>query len=241
MPYPSIRVAEARRYILAKRSGAEDQGPTVRIKPEGAEVPWDEVVARVAVVFAELRAEIGDIGKGSRSGARFEAVAARRVHGIMPENHPALADPEFWTWLVVLHFIDTVEWRYANPQRASDLKNYGIGSASENLIYRLWLRGELAFDETAADPYHLVELGDVDFWRSHLFRQSYANARRFARAFLRFQFPEELAGRPRLGIEAVRELAKRLRRLRTNLFVELMDEAAAMRVIELESKHLEAA
>jgi hypothetical protein len=111
--------------------------------------------------------------------------------------------------------------------------NYGVGARSENLLYRLWLRAELVLDEQAADRYHLCDHGQIDFYRSHLFRQGYANARNFARALLRFQYPNKTdATQPFLKVDKIRDLVKRLRRLRSNLFMEILDEVECRKVIE---------
>jgi hypothetical protein len=150
----------------------------------------------------------------------------------MPRHHPGYSDSGFWTWLAATHFGDLIEWRYGNKEDGSDLKNYGIGAPIENFLYRLWLRAEIAYDDRASDPYHLVGLGDVDFWRSHVFRQSYSCARQFARALVKFQFPGGPEEKARLKIKQIRELAKRLSAARTNLLVEIMDPDRAFRFIE---------
>src|ERR1035437_180966 len=115
------------------------------------------------------------------------------------------------------------------------LANYGIGSRTENLLYRLWLRAELVLDESAQDRYHLADAGQIDFYRSHLFRQGYANARNFARELLRFQYPGTNPTEPNLKINKIRELVKRLRRLRSNLLLEVLPEEECRAVIEAEA------
>jgi len=165
-------------------------------------------------------------------------LAVIEVHKAIPKNHPAISDPGFWTWLAVTHFVELIEWRYGDKPEGSNLKNYGVGAPIENFLYRSWLRTEIAYDRRAADPYHLVGLGDVDFWRSHVFRQSYSCARQFARALIRFQFPGGPEGRSRLQIAQIRELAKRLSAARTNLLVEIMEPERATRFIEGEWEKL---
>jgi hypothetical protein len=145
-----------------------------------------------------------------------------------------VGDPEFWIWLTLVNFGDLVEWRYDAQAQGADWRNYGVGASGENFLYRLWLRAELGYDESAPDRYHLVRRGDIDFWRSHLFRQSYANARVFARALVRFQYPGPNSREPRLKIGVIRELVKRLRRVRANLVFEILDEDYSMSLIESE-------
>jgi hypothetical protein len=233
MSFPIVSAADVRRYLLALRNEAEEpQELTVRVQTLGSEVDWEEIAENIKDALESLRGGASDISRGRGAGRCFEAPAAIAVHKEMPANHPALADPMFWTWLAVTHFEDLIEWRYGNKPEGSDLKNYGIGAPVENFLYRLWLRAEIGYDCAAADPYHLVGLGDVDFWRSHVFRQSYSYGRQFARALLRFQFPGGPEDRSRLKIKQIRELAKRLSAARTNLLVEIMDPERAARFIE---------
>ena len=151
-----------------------------------------------------------------------------------------LADPDFWIWLAVVHFPEIVEWRYRYQNRKTDtfaqFVNYGVGSKSDNLMYRLWLRAEIVLDTQAVDRYHLAATGQIDFYRSHLFRQGYANARNFARALLRFQYPNADPAEPKLKTLEIRDLVKRLRRMRSNLFLEILPEDECRTVIESEAE-----
>jgi hypothetical protein len=233
MSFPIVSSADARRYLLALRT--EDEAPqelSIRYQTLGPEVDWEEIAAKTRSAIEPLQADAGDISRGRGAGRHFEALAAVAVHKAMPTNHPAFSDRNFWTWLAITRFADLIEWRYGNKPKGSDPNNYGIGAAGENFLYRLWLRAEIAYDRRAADPYHMVGLGDVDFWRSHVFRQSYSCARQFARALLRFQFPGGPDDRSRLQVVQIRELAKRLSAARTNLLVEIMDPERATRFIE---------
>lgn len=159
----------------------------------------------------------------------------------MDVSSEILADADFWLWLAVAHFSDIVEWRYGNPVNGTGLANYGIGARSENLIYRLWLRADLVYDEEVRDQYNLCRRGQIDFYRSHLFRQGYANARNFSRALLRYQYPHDDPTEPKLKVDQIRELVKRLRRLRANLFLEILDEQECRKVIEDEVSRVPAA
>ena len=173
--------------------------------------------------------------KSAKNANQFEGDAARAIHKRAKVPAEVLADADFWLWLAVAHFSDIVEWRYGNPVNGTGLANYGIGARSENLIYRLWLRADLVFDEAAVDSYHLCQYGQIDFYRSHLFRQGYANVRNFSRALLQFQYPKSDTTEPNLKVNQIRELVKRLRRLRTNLFLEVLDEKECRKVIEDEA------
>jgi hypothetical protein len=109
----------------------------------------------------------------------------------------------------------------------------------ENLFFRFWFRGDMGYREELDDPYFYARLGDIDIWRSHLFRQGYADARPFAHALLSFQYPEGRGSTPRLSINGIRALAKRLSRARTNIFFEFMDEARSFTFIANEHRKMQ--
>lgn len=235
MQYPTLTAPDAHTYLLARHSESPIPADAlVRIQGDGKELEQSFVTV-LRDCLAQLRSDWPKGLKNDKERNVFEGKAARLVHGIVPSEPELLGDPEFWIWLAVVHFHDLVEWRYGNPEGGTKLANYGIGSRVENLLYRLWLRAELVLDESADDRYHLVDAGQIDFYRSHLIRQSFANARNFARALLRFQYPNEDMTVPRLKILEIRDLVKRLRRLRSNLFLEILGETECLIVIESEA------
>jgi len=235
MRYPTMTAGDANTYLTANRGGASlEVDSLVRIKGAGAELDQSFVSK-----LDDLRAQWPD-GFKSKADPRanlFEAKAARVVHSSVPPDAEMLADPEFWIWLAVVHFPDVVEWRYRYRKAESEaqLANYGVGSKTENVLYRLWLRAELVLDDGNKDRYHLCDAGQIDFYRSHLFRQGYANARDFAKALLRFQYPHADRSEPHLKTIAIRDLVKRLRRMRSNLFLEILPEDECRAVIEAEA------
>jgi Family of unknown function (DUF6339) len=159
-------------------------------------------------------------------GGRFEQQACVIVHRRLAECDPVvLADRNFWIWLAIVQFADIVEWRFGTRGQHANLANYGIGQPIENLLFRLWLRAELVKDAKGKDIYHLARTGDMDLWRSHILRQSYANARVVAKALLRLQ-AGQLAAK-KLTVDNVRELAKRLRRLHANVVFEFLNAGQA--------------
>lgn len=230
MPYPTIQRSEARSYIAMRNQNPSTQLPSTQINAEGGDHDWESIASDV---FASLdKFASGDPVKkrGDARGSAFEIACGPILHRALPSDI-ALADPNFWTWLTVSYGTHLVEWRYeGNP----DLANYGGGSPSENLFFRIWLRSEVAHSAELADPYSLASVGDIDFWRSHIFRQTYADARIFAKALINFQFPAENEHKARLSIIQIRGLAKRLKRARTNLLFELMDAKRATAFIEQE-------
>ncbi len=234
MRYPTMSAPDAGAYLTANRNGSPiDVEGLVKFKGSGVEFDGS-FVEGLRQEFAGLKASWPNGLRNDAERNKFEGAAARLVHSMVPQETEVLSDPEFWIWLAIACFPDVVEWRYGSKQAGTKPANYGIGSRTENLLYRLWLRAELVLDERHEDRYHLVDAGQIDFYRSHLFRQSYANARTFARALLCFQYPKADSA-PNLKILEIRELVKRLRRLRANLFLEILPEEECRAVIESEA------
>ncbi len=235
MRYPIMTTADASAYLSSKRAGNPiELDRLLKTRGDGPDLVQD-FVNDLRTDLAALKARYPEGLKGPKDPNQFEADAARAIHERVAVPAEVIADADFWLWLAVAHFSDVVEWRYGNPQAGTGFPNYGIGARSENLVYRLWLRADLVLDEQATDRYHLCRRGQIDFYRSHLFRQGYANARDFARALLRFQYPHNDTVAPNLKVDQIRELVKRLRRLRANLFLEILDEDECRKVIEAES------
>lgn len=235
MRYRVLTASDASTYFLAKRGGTTiEVDSLVRFRGSGSELD-QTFVATLRGSLAALRSSWPDGLKNDKERNAFEASASRLVHSTVPACAELLCDPDFWIWFAVVHFQELVEWRYGSPESGTKLVNYGIGSRTENLLYRLWLRAELVLDDDASDPYHLCDAGQIDFYRSHLFRQGYANVRNFARALIRYQYPYADFSEPKLKISEIRDLVKRLRRLRSNLFVEILPEDECRAVIEAEA------
>lgn len=236
MRYPILTTTDASIYFINKHAGNPvELDRLVKTRGEGTELP-QEFVNELVGDLAGIRSRFPEGLKAAKNANSFEAMASRAIHSRVSVSVEILADPDFWLWLAVVHFSDIVEWRYGDPKNGTGAANYGVGARSENLLYRLWLRAELVLDEQADDRYHLCDHGQIDFYRSHLFRQGYANARTFARALLRFQYPDKSdATQPFLKIEQIRGLVKRLRRMRSNLFMEILDEDECLKVIQSEA------
>jgi hypothetical protein len=240
MPYPIMNKAEARSYLLAAdaaRSSEEEHEdpivPETRYTDDGSDEDWEALGLSVAARLLAL-AETNKNESGEIKGGDFEAAAGPEIHRLLPV-HPALADAEFWVWLAITHCQEIVDRRYPGKR---NLKNFGIGGASENLLYRLWLRAEIARDADAKDEYARARIGDIDFWRSHVFRQGYGDVRTFTHALIDFQFPEASGRKARLKIDEIRSLAKRLKRARSNLMFEVMTGERAALFIKSEWERL---
>jgi hypothetical protein len=228
MSYPALTKTDAKRILTAYRNGEEVARIPAFTKQLGAEADWEEIADELYQALEGIRAGFPEPEKDG-GYRKFEILAGIAAHKLLPD-HPATADPDFWTWLVMRSFIPLVSWRYGD---AADSKNFGLGGAQENFLFRLWLRADIGFDPDTA-TYKLAEYGDIDFWRSHIFRQSYADGRDFARALIKFQFPDGPEAKGRLSVKQIRDFAKHLKKARSNLAVEVLNEAKSAQLIERE-------
>jgi hypothetical protein len=228
--YPAMTSDQAEK-IWANEQGEADPGLQ---KGTGALLDTS-TIDRVVVELDDFRSLFSDLSQ-SRSERRwdeFEAGAARIIHrGFASIDRHVLADMEFWIWLATARLASIIDWRYSGASGRAAPANYGIKSRRENFIYRLWLQGTIGFDPEA-NEYDLVDVANRDLWRSHIFRQNYANSRCLARALLRLQ-SGRLENAAPLDKYALREMAKLLRRLGSNVFfVTLSDPEADRLILEL--------
>lgn len=246
MPYPVIDDLAARAWWREWNARANAGEVPQRHPPPDRPAPGEEEggdrhdwhpIAERAI------AELMRLLETSDGSAAFEAEACVLLHRSLPPD-PALADPGFWAWFAIVPGLDLVLARYAATaaRPIPDLKNFSTASGKETLFFRLWVRAELAHDPYGEDPYELARYGDVDFWRSHVFRQMFSGYRELLAAFIRFQFPEGPGGSPRLTGKnqwELRELVKYLRRAFANIEVELMDRDRAFAFIAGEWRKIE--
>jgi len=238
MTYPILSAKNAETFLEGIQSGGQSSiDDFVSYRESESSFAYADAVA-LRKKLMDLKGGFPvEIGPKSKHASEFEASASALVHEHIGDAQYS-ADPEFWTWLTCAHFSDLVVWRYGISCAPA---NYGIGAPGENFLFRLWLRAELVRDTSLEDSYRLARTkSSVDFWRSHLFRQSYANSRAFARALFKFQYPSS-DNKPRLKRDEIRELAKRLARMKSNLLVAYLEEGEALRLIEAEAKILAAA
>lgn len=235
MRYPTLSGSDANLHLATKRAGGEPEiDSSIKQRGSGDELNLG-FVSKLRRELAALRQEWSAGLQNDRDRTSFEGRAARMVHRLVPACSEAISDPEFWIWLAIVHFPDLVEWRYGNPEGGTKPANFGIGLRLENLLFRLWLRAEIVHDHEAEDPYHLSDAGQIDFYRSHLFRQGFANARALAKALIKYQYPHDDIAEPRLKVAQIREVVKRIRRLKTNLLFEVLPEVDCRALIEMEA------
>lgn len=231
--------SKAQRFLQLRREHNEQPLENfVETRGMGFDYPMDRIHKLRSELLALKSKYPSELKQRDENGGRFEAEACAIVHRCLPLDPQVFADPGFWTWLAVTHLSDIVEWRHGGTDRVAALPNYGIGNRIESLIFRMWLRADLVFDSNADDPYWLAKRGDQDLWRSHILRQGYASVRDLAKSLINFQC--EKNGN-RLTTDGIRELAKRIRRLRANIMFEFLNTGQLTDILTQQATGLAAA
>lgn len=242
MRYPALTIDEGRGILQQLRAGIETQQPTVQWLGWGDERFDESLIDDLVSVVNDVRRVMGEPGESAerRYWAVFEGRAAAAVHETLEGLPIAVAvDPKFWVWLLFGSRHEgprkTVTWRHGrgnSPYDAQD-SNYGVTTAlHEGFWSRLWLRADIGRDLSRSDPYELVTRGDQDLWRSHIFRQQYAQVRPIAHNLLLFQYPDEHPDKARVSNPVIREMVKELRRRQAVMAYELLSEDDARALIE---------
>jgi hypothetical protein len=237
--YPVLPTKESKDYLEAVRSGGNID-PNSFISRRKCRLVYDE--SGIQLLFDKLRSIQSqfpeELPVRGPKGGEFEAISSREVHQYFrsfPEE--AIDDADFWRYISVCHFGWLVEWRHGGKDRFANLANYGIGADRRNLLLRMFYRAAVSFDESnPSDPYHLSVLGDEDLWKSHFGAVKIGNCPEIVKAFVKVVFAT--ASSATLSTPQVRELAKNLTRLRSNVILDVYDSDMAVKLIQLEAEKI---
>lgn len=237
MAYPCIDKSAAEKLLAAYRDdGIYDALRYVKLEGSGE----NEVEG---VSFSRLHNDlktifVGPRPKGESQDAYFEMMACSVVHRALDKLSVAAAsDPKFWLWLTFASagkkMLELVDLRFKKGDKIPAEVNFGITTRAyvyDGLYARLWWRGYRFFDETAANPYELAERGDIDFWRSHILRQTFSQADCMAKAFIKFILPQH-GKSSGWDIPLMRRIAKKLKARYTSCCFEALDEEQCNQIL----------
>jgi hypothetical protein len=232
MSYPILSRQKAMEYVGARRSGALQDCPPESDTRGGDDDCFDLVIEETlqAVVDRWEGLNPQSIAKGDKDGVAGQ-LSVVLYEGLRELPGSVLSDGDFWRYCAAFLY-NVVEWRMgANCQ----LTNYGAASDSvrDCLPHDMFQRAYIAHTGGTAcgdaDPFALAKLSSSDVWRSHVLRVQTGNAPLVAHELLM----DVQAGK--LKTDLVREVAKRLKRARANVIFEVLDQAQARELIDLES------
>ena len=214
---------------------------------KGAGDSFDDAV--LEGVATRVRGIQAQVSKEGQSPEELDRRCFEVVHSSLPfDERLMLADMGFWTRFAIVKLADVVYARFPGRKGRINLDNFGLGSRKECWPYKLWVRGELSFEEGAKDPYQVGRHAGVDIWTSHVHRQNFMSIRPLFREVFAFQYPKSLRGKPLLfegeenpqkhGVPGFRTLIRRLSENWASVEYCCLDHAEAEALVRIHSKGL---
>ena len=180
-------------------------------------------IADAAVSIRRRLAEVGEVkDRDAVEGWACGLVSA--ALGDVPVD--VLDDEEFWSYLAVRYFWEFILWREASALTEGNVHKYfnGAGGA-DSIPLRLHLRAQAVRVEDRGHELASAVAQGTDFWRSHVLRVRLGRARPLARALATIQRDE------RMSTKVLRQVARRINRLWSNIVLYEYDETEGHRVI----------
>lgn len=227
MRYPTLSLPAAREYLMGWLQGNAKEEPEVTWVGDG-ELVDEGAIASFARSLTALQRKSADLkGKKQQRYEHFEAAGAELVYEFASTYDPdVLMDCGFWCYLSVHHLRDAIRWRHPGTARSLPaLSNFAADQTKlrEALLVRMYLRGSLGVRVEDGD-FTLSAVEGQDLWRSHIIRVRIGDAPHMTHAVL------ELVETYEPTVETIREWAKRLTEIRSNVLFELLspDEARSL-------------
>jgi hypothetical protein len=232
---------------------AHEESEYFSIRGNGSDETWD-AIENLADVLKEYQSQ-------SLIKPVFDSVGRELVHTHLVQlEEDVLSDADFWRYLSAIRFRELVTKRHPVTRKSfhgdgvdGNWSNFGAqrSDVRESLFFRLFVGADLAFDEsTPSDPYHLTRVHDVDLWQSHIIRVFSGDNPEYARALVRwFKKKNEWYGslaepdveklfakyNDNPETRHLRDLVKRVRRIRSNVIHEFLTEDEVLELVTHEA------
>ena len=242
MNYPVIQLSKLRTALQHASENAA-QLPTdiddwVSFRGEGQSV---------VDILALLKGELEALGASEGFDSKFDSKARPIVHGYLAnlDDH-VLIDDDFWRYLSGIFLYDIVRARHPENAKSksadSNWTNFGGKSTAttESLMRRLYIGASLSIDPSnRQDSYHLARIHDVDLWQSHIIRVLSGENPKYVKGLLtwfkdRDKWYAKMPNSATVLVELnkldnfktghLRDFVKRVRRLRSNVIHEFLDQ-----------------
>lgn len=237
--YPVVRLVEAQRYVLRRQSGELGVDDRPEFEEEGA--TGDETLLPAVNDVADRIIDLYQSSKARFTSGiardRFEGSLAVQLHERLRE-FPAqvLTDDDFWRYLAVRGLYEFVSWRDGQSKGSPALASFGASSPRVNydcVPFRMFVRADIAsiIVEGGAQDMDVLDISSVagtDLWRSHILRSQSSYSPHYVKLLL------EHHERGVLPAAVVRYLAKRVKRVRSNVLVEALEAEGSRTMFDRE-------
>lgn len=241
--YPIVGRKDLKTYIAGRSAGVlEPHDLVVNYERSSAEDLPDEICAVLDGVISTWRAlDLASITSDQARDAVEGELSASLHDGFRELPANVLTDRGFWRFCAGKLY-DYVIWRHQTSKSEPALHPY-FGVVAETLGFecvphRMFNRALIAHAGGAVvgsdDPYALAKFGARDVWASHILRVRTSYAPAVARELL----VDVRDGK--LPTLTVRLLAKNLKRVRSNVLFEVLDEHQARVLMDRETERVRA-
>ena len=222
MRYPVLSASKC--TVLANQL-LDGSAPTVDSAAEWTGMGDDIDLERIFDVAAAIRA--GAREWTDRDRDRFEGKACTKLYDALSAvPTEVLDDRGFWRYLGLRYFWEFIAWREEGPfARGNHMKYVDASSSTESVLTRMYLRAQAVGGSGHAAIAGALPFA-TDFWRSHVLRVRTGSVPPVTRGFASKQEAS------RLETNSLRDVARRLNRLWTNIAFYTYDDDAAAVVIE---------
>lgn len=231
MKYPCFRVSQG----LTALANYSDSKNSVRVDPE-MRVVRDEATHTEAEVALSLLADRVAVDEAERLSSnrthdQVEGVLSLALYESLRDVSPqALGDPGFWRFVAVETLRGFVYWR--DGENCS-LASFGLKSERripDCVPLRMFNRAHLALQIAGDDGMTDVQVattGGADFWQSHVLRVQ----NRFDPRIVGF-LAGAMADKSIPNVGVLREVAKEVRQIRSNVVLELLEEDRLAQILK---------
>lgn len=239
--YPAVSRKDATQYIVGRQNSSLGPHDLSVVYKGASDQDWGEDVE--AVLASTLLAwEETDLTTYSSDQARdsLEGELSALLHeGLRQLPAAVLTDRDFWRFCAASLY-DFIVWRHQSSKTVAALYPY-FGAASEApgfecVPLRMFDRAHVAREGGSLpgsdDPYALARFGARDVWASHILRVRTSYAPLVAHEILM----DVRAGK--LPTDIVRDLAKNLKRVRSNVLFEVLDSLQARDLVNREEERV---
>ena len=153
----------------------------VTLKGNGSLYDEDEILILRKKIYDEMEKKLEKPTLTDTQLVEFSG--GKWFRQIMHYDKNAFADIEFWLWLSVKYFREYIKWRASIGGKSVNTENFGLKTSTiknlgDNVLYRMWVRAEIGYDNSLKDPYEYVTvIGKIDYWQSFVVRRNFAKKR----------------------------------------------------------------
>lgn len=234
--YPIVTRADAAAYVARRHENLA--GPSdLKVKYVQTDTDWvEDVEETLESVLDEWRSEHLSSRRSDQSRDGVEGRLAGTLHrGFSRLPALILTDRDFWRFSAA-YLYDFVAWRQPTKTAQAALPYFSAksnGLDRDCVPSRMFGRAHIARTAAAVvgedDLYALASFGAADLWKSHILRVANGNAPLIARELVIGQRSRELK------TDLMRPLVKNLRRVRSNVLFEVLDQHQAHDLVHRET------